>query len=909
MFSSSGGSKAKSGAQQQQLDLSSLQSYSPGWSPHLRLATCIAVRYAVQRCIQRSEVLAADAATASSRASAPAPADSPDDNGSGEASAYAPSVAEQVKDWQDYGQKFVTATCQHLGISEQTLPPRPICLEDVMTAAQGRTLEDGPQSLSSEFEPEYESGSDHARRFPMLALPIQGVDDKPAAEEMPQQASDEAARKREIDRAFAELDLETRSQRSTSDAASDHFHYDADAKELPDYLRKTSPPSAVESSHAAVSLGLPQTQETHGALGTSVPAPRRIQGVIDADGGQEIEIAHELLLIALGLGQFRAQDGSTTLFEQDMLFGDTELLPELGRPKQASPPAPIASVPSAPSTSAASATEQPPPLTPCQRSQEQLEQRSPSQPADARWQKSNEALGSVKSAFSSIRANTIDRLGKASSAGKDLIGSSAASGSHKDAGKSGAARSAKPVKPNELCHYDARARAIIFVAVTAMGVSGAQVWLAEKVMAQTIYFIMSEGNRASTSKDGKDLLQSLPPGASFDPRTGAVVPGTERSAWMNEHSGSVVEREKSNVNWGKYVAMGAGFVGGGLIIGLTGGLAAPLIAPALVGLTGASFLATSGGIILLGTLFGLGGGGLAGYKVERRLRGVASFSFAELQTEAQMAGLTIPSLHATICCSGLLLDESEQVKPWEEIFGRARDGREAFAIQYEAEMMKEAGLGLRSYMLDQLLRSGGQKAVEEVLKRTALAGLAALTLPLTVFGAASATLDGVFVRAKSRSHKAGLILAETLKNEVQGHRPVVLVGTSLGAATIVSALVELAKEPDKNAHLVDSVFLISAPITPSPGTLKRVRSVVQRRFVNVFSSNDMVCRIAAWLGSGISLEELRAGKMPRVIGSRAVDGVPGIENINASNIIESHFEVNSPGKLDAVLKRCGLMDD
>ncbi|EPQ29615.1 uncharacterized protein PFL1_02834 [Pseudozyma flocculosa PF-1] len=890
--SSTGGKKAK--AKGQQLDLSTLESYSTRWSPHLRLAACIAVKYAVQRCVQRSEVLAAGSSSLASPPSASTTATQADAADGGLSSGAA---TELVKDWRDYGQKFLTATCQHLGVQEQTLPPEPIRLEDVLTAAQGRTVEGHPKAMPSDFEPEFETGSDHCRRFPKLALPIEGVDDGTGDGSDIAPVSDAEARRKEIDRAFRELDIETSSQRTrTASDASVQFTYDADAKELPDYLRPPELPkpeaAMTDGPQHGQGRGPPQTQEMHGALGESVVAPERIKGVIDTAGGQEIEIAHELLLIALGLGQFRAQDGSTTLFEQDMLFGDTELLPPAAEPKGR---APAESTPSATSANA----QQPPPLPPRSGTSQQAAQTASPSSADQ-----NEALTSVRSALTSIKANTITGWGKMSSASKDLIGSARPAGERKGPDRSGAPQAknpAKPVKPSEICHYSARSRAIIFVAVAAMGINGSQVWQAEKVMAQTIFFIMSEGNRASTSKDGKDLLNDL--------RSGAAGQGVERSAWMNEHSGSVVEREKGNASWGKYAAMGAGFVGGGLIIGLTGGLAAPLIAPALVGLTGASFLATSGGIVLLGTLFGLGGGGLAGYKVERRLRGVSSFSFAELQTEARAAGVAIPSLHATICCSGLLLDEAEQVKPWEDIFSTARDGREAFAIQCEAEMMKEAGVGLRGYMMDQLLRSGGQKAAEEVLKRTALAGLAALTLPLTVFGAASATLDGVFVRAKTRAHKAGLILAETLRNEVQGHRPVVLVGTSLGAATILSALVELAKDSEANAHLVDSVFLISAPITPSPGTLKKVRSVVQRRFVNVFSTKDMVCGIAAWLGSGISLEELRAGKMPRVIGSRAIEGVAGVENINVSDLVGSHFEVNSPEKLEPVLRRCGLMED
>ncbi len=281
---------------------------------------------------------------------------------------------------------------------------------------------------------------------------------------------------------------------------------------------------------------------------------------------------------------------------------------------------------------------------------------------------------------------------------------------------------------------------------------------------------------------------------------------------------------------------------GGVLIGLTGGLAAPVVAPALVGLTGFSFLATTGGIVLMGTLLGLGGGGLAGYRVQQRLRGLDSFEFVEVKSQAHEAGLAIPSLHATICVSGLILKAEDQVKPWTAALSRTIDSRDCFAVKTETQMMVDAGVGLRGYVLDQLLRTGGQKAAEQVIKHTAMAGLAAITLPLTVMGAASAALDGLFVRAKTKAHKAGLVLAETLRKEVQGHRPVILIGTSLGCTTILAALVELAKTPSESAHLIDSVFLIAGPMTPSPSTLRKARSIVGRRFVNAYTSKDMVSR-------------------------------------------------------------------
>lgn len=276
---------------------------------------------------------------------------------------------------------------------------------------------------------------------------------------------------------------------------------------------------------------------------------------------------------------------------------------------------------------------------------------------------------------------------------------------------------------------------------------------------------------------------------------------------------------------------------------------------------------------------------------------------------AHEAGMPIPSLHATICCSGLLLKNEAQGRVFQDVFTHTPDARDVFTILAEEATMQQAGEGLRGYVLDTALKSGGQKVGTEVLKHTALAGVAALALPLTAWSAASAALDGVFVQAKSRAYRAGLILADVLRDEVQGHRPVILVGTSLGCVTILTALGELAKQPEEYAHIVDSVFLIGAPASPSPGTLRRARSVVARRFVNAFSSRDMVCRIAAWLGSGISVEEAKAGALPRILGSRAALGVPGVENIDVSDLVPSHFSLNTADVLSPILQRCRAVND
>lgn len=60
------------------------------------------------------------------------------------------------------------------------------------------------------------------------------------------------------------------------------------------------------------------------------------------------------------------------------------------------------------------------------------------------------------------------------------------------------------------------------------------------------------------------------------------------------------------------------------MLGLTGGLAAPALVPLI------PFLSAGAAPVLLGSVFGLAGGGLTGYRVRRRWGGVERFEFIEI---------------------------------------------------------------------------------------------------------------------------------------------------------------------------------------------------------------------------------------------------------------------------------------
>lgn len=76
--------------------------------------------------------------------------------------------------------------------------------------------------------------------------------------------------------------------------------------------------------------------------------------------------------------------------------------------------------------------------------------------------------------------------------------------------------------------------------------------------------------------------------------------------------------------WGRMAATAAGVIVGSVAIGLTSGLAAPALLPLL------PFLSAGSAPVVLGTLFGLTGGGLAGRRVNKRWAGVDVFEFVQI---------------------------------------------------------------------------------------------------------------------------------------------------------------------------------------------------------------------------------------------------------------------------------------
>ncbi|RDA89061.1 hypothetical protein CP532_2280 [Ophiocordyceps camponoti-leonardi (nom. inval.)] len=347
-------------------------------------------------------------------------------------------------------------------------------------------------------------------------------------------------------------------------------------------------------------------------------------------------------------------------------------------------------------------------------------------------------------------------------------------------------------------------------------------------------------------------------------------------------------KRKEDNKLSRYWKVGLASVAGAAVIGVTGGLAAPLVAGALSGIMGgvglggvASFLAifwANGALV--GALFGAYGAKMTGEMMDSYAKEVEDFRFIPLNNAPEAPH----KLRLTIGINGWLASEDDITKPWKVLGPES----EAFALRYEMKTLLSLGSALND-----LVQSLAWKTLKrELVKRTALATLLAALWPVQVLAMASTSIDNPFQRARHRSRKAGRLLADALVNRVQGERPVSLVGYSLGAAAIHACLQELA---DRRAFgIVDSVVLIGAPAPADTQHWRALRPVVAGTIFNVFSENDLV------LGLVYRLHALDYG----VAGLQPITDVPALRNSDLSAAVTGHLRY--PLLTADILARCGF---
>jgi len=343
--------------------------------------------------------------------------------------------------------------------------------------------------------------------------------------------------------------------------------------------------------------------------------------------------------------------------------------------------------------------------------------------------------------------------------------------------------------------------------------------------------------------------------------------------------------------------VGLAGVAGAALIGVTGGLAAPLLAAGVGSVLGglglgataaAGYLGTlAGSSVLVGGLFGAYGAKMTGRAMDKYAREVEDFAFFPIHHSQDPTQQDNKSrrLRVAIAASGWLREPEEVVKPWRYI-GK---GTEGFALQWELEALLSLGYSLETFVTS----AAWGFAKKKILERTIFATLSAALWPLGILKVAS-VLDNPFSVAKFRADRAGEVLADALINKVQGERPVTLVGYSLGARLIYSCLQKLA---DRKAFgLVENAVFLGGPCPSDAPDWRRVRSIVSGRVVNVFSKQDY---ILAFLYRTSSVQFGVAGLQP-------ILGIHGVQNVDVSELVDGHLQYRY--LTGSILRKIGFED-
>ncbi|OQD73956.1 hypothetical protein PENDEC_c013G01071 [Penicillium decumbens] len=349
--------------------------------------------------------------------------------------------------------------------------------------------------------------------------------------------------------------------------------------------------------------------------------------------------------------------------------------------------------------------------------------------------------------------------------------------------------------------------------------------------------------------------------------------------------------------------VGLASVAGAVLIGVTGGLAAPLVAAGIgtvmgglgLGATAAAGLlgTLAGSGVVVGGLFGAYGGRMTGKMMDKYAKEVDDFAFIPIRgsqsrrTESESeAAKQDHRLRVTIGVTGWVKEESNFVVPWRVLGADS----EVFALRWEMEPLMKLGNAISALVTSAAWSVAGR----EVLTRTVFSTImSAVMLPMGLMKVAG-IVDNPFSVAKARADKAGEVLADALINKAQGERPVTLVGYSLGSRLIFSCLQSLYR---RGAYgLVESVILMGSPTPSDAEYWRRIRNVVSGRVVNVYSENDSV------LGFLYRTSSLQLG----IAGLQPIENAPGVENFNVSDMISGHLRYQF--LLGRIIKLVGLQD-
>ena len=369
----------------------------------------------------------------------------------------------------------------------------------------------------------------------------------------------------------------------------------------------------------------------------------------------------------------------------------------------------------------------------------------------------------------------------------------------------------------------------------------------------------------------------------FEKRVSDALEVQEAASKENWNEDEHMENRRKLAKSRRLMLMGLATVGGGLVIGLSAGLLAPVIGAGLaagfttIGVAGTGgFLAGAGGAAIITTTGLVTGGTIAVRATGRRTGAVQVFEYRPLHNNKRV--------NLIVSVPGWMTGKVDDVRlPFSTVDPVMGD---IYSVFWEPEMLQSMGDTINILATEALTQG-----LQQILGSTILIALmAAIQLPI-VLTKLSYLIDNPWSVSVARSDAAALILADSLMAKNLGSRPVTLVGFSLGSRVIFGCLRELAA---KGAiGIVQNVYTFGTPVIANKEEWTRARTVVAGRFVNGYATNDWI------LGY---LFRATGGGIKRVAGLAPVE-VPGVENIDVSELVPGHMSYRS--SMPKLLRKVG----
>jgi hypothetical protein len=369
----------------------------------------------------------------------------------------------------------------------------------------------------------------------------------------------------------------------------------------------------------------------------------------------------------------------------------------------------------------------------------------------------------------------------------------------------------------------------------------------------------------------------------FEKRVTDALEMQEQADKENWNEEEHMQARKKAVRNRRLMVMGLCTVGGGLVIGLSAGLLAPVIGAGLaagftsIGVAGtSSFFAGTGAAALIGTTGALTGANIGIKASLRRTGAVKTFEYRPLHNNKRV--------NLIVTVAGWMTGKVDDVRlPFSTVDPVMGD---IYSVYWEPEMLQSTGATIQILGTEALTQT-----IQQVLGATFLAALmAGISTPIMLTKLAY-LVDNPWTVSCARADAAGLILADSLIDRNLGVRPITLVGFSLGARLIFSCLRELAKRGALG--IIQNVYIFGSPVVFKKDEWLRARSVVSGRFVNAYASNDWI------LGY---LFRATGGGIAKVAGLSAVE-TPGIENVDVTALVPGHMSYRV--KMPILLRHVG----